>query len=69
MVMQSNRIYGSFVLVFAVIYILFITSLPFPQQYKYILYIPSLFMFALFLFLAMGRRSDEEEATDSYFNF
>jgi len=67
--MQSNRIYGSFVLVFTIIYILFINSLPFPQDYKVILYIPSIFMFALFLFLAMGKKSEEESAVSDYFSY
>lgn len=64
---MSNKIYGAFVLMLALVYVSFVTSLPFPQNYKNILYLPSLIMFLLFIILAMGK-SSEEEATSGYFN-
>jgi len=66
--MSEGRIYGVFVLILTIVYILFINSLPFPQDYKVILYLPSILMFALFLFLIIGKKTLEEKSVSEYFN-
>ena len=66
--MSDGRIYGVFVLILTIVYILFINSLPFPQDYKVILYLPSILMFALFLFLIIGKKTLEEKSVSEYFN-
>jgi len=66
--MSDGRIYGVFVLNLTIVYLLFINSLPFPQDYKVILYLPSILMFALFLFLIIGKKTLEEKSVSEYFN-
>lgn len=65
---QQKAVYGAFVLLITVAYISYITATPFPNDYKMILYIPSLILFAVFLLIAT-KRGDEEEATGGYFDY